>query len=787
MLYLRLVIFIACALFFFRLDAQSISELQKAEKYFQLRDFDNAYKRFTKVLESNDDKADALWRLGDIHFLRYEYEKALEYYAEASSLVWKSDEHTRRYIETLIQFNKVNEAFRWAINLEGKNEDVGTRLINKIEFIKTHSGDASSYNVTMSEISSKSADYGASFMADDYFVYSSARGDIKRSLQTKGPENWAGQNFNQLFIAPMNLDKSFDRPLFLRGDLEHEYNEGPLGVSPDGEWVALTKNNFLDGMSQIYSPGVEMNLYTGRLDDKGQWKDLQAYEHNVQGYSTGMACFNSDATIMYFASNRPGGVGGFDIYCSKKDNGRWTEPVNMGPVVNSPGNEVTPFFNDNSLFFSSDLHPGFGGLDVYRAEISDFETPNKIYHLGTEVNSPFDDYYFTYNYDTEKGLLSSNRRMGYAEDIYTVEGLGHRMKIKVLDASTGKGLSKAVILFEKCVNDQLITDTDGEASMRIMQDLQCSITITKDGYGSIQIPLNTKARDYLEIALYKNNLEGESTGLVQDVDGQGLDKVYVKATSLKDGYFIESVTESNGTYKIDLSPNAQYRIEYLKSGYQPQYLSLSTSDILESSLPSVQMATVGKDNPTQTYNSTEVSSVVPVKDGFAFQLGAFKDLSSINFLDYSDVADLGELYTVEEKGIHKLRLGTYTSEKTADNVQVMLEERGYSTAFKVYEGENKMKIQKPASKMPNEVPDNRSLEYGVQLGAYSQPQWFDKQTAIQLGILDSIEKDNLTVFVVRDIFDLIKAKEVLKKAKDAGFKDAYLVVLEKDGFVKLRP
>ncbi|NND24377.1 MAG: hypothetical protein HKN86_06755, partial [Acidimicrobiia bacterium] len=125
-----------------------------------------------------------------------------------------------------------------------------------------------------------------------------------------------------------------------------------------------------------------------------------------------------DGKAMYFASNRPGGYGGFDIYVSYFKKGNWTIPENLGDMVNSKGNEITPFFDGKSLYFSSDYHHGLGGFDVFKTEVisGQWAYPE---NLGKGANSPGDDYYFVKNMNSGEMYLSSNRIGGRgADDIY---------------------------------------------------------------------------------------------------------------------------------------------------------------------------------------------------------------------------------------------------------------------------------------------------------------------------------------------------------------------------------
>ncbi|MGB5978307.1 MAG: OmpA family protein, partial [Cyclobacteriaceae bacterium] len=129
--------------------------------------------------------------------------------------------------------------------------------------------------------------------------------------------------------------------------------------------------------------------------------------------------FSRDGRTLYFASNREGGYGGNDIYSARMDGrGRFSNLKNLGPEINTAGNEMFPYIsNDGKLFFSSDGHPGFGGLDLFQAERSGGKV--SIQNMGTPINSSYDDFGL-YLFDPAKGWFTSNRPDGKGgDDIYT--------------------------------------------------------------------------------------------------------------------------------------------------------------------------------------------------------------------------------------------------------------------------------------------------------------------------------------------------------------------------------
>ena len=131
---------------------------------------------------------------------------------------------------------------------------------------------------------------------------------------------------------------------------------------------------------------------------------------------------NYDGSRLFFTSNMPGGYGKMDIYFVDWDGTKWSDPINLGPEVNTSGNEVFPYIHDNgALFFSSTGLRGLGGLDVYMIDLSGSEW-GKVINLGQPFNSKYDDFGLILDKESTRGFFSSNRNGGSGkDDIYAFE------------------------------------------------------------------------------------------------------------------------------------------------------------------------------------------------------------------------------------------------------------------------------------------------------------------------------------------------------------------------------
>jgi outer membrane protein OmpA-like peptidoglycan-associated protein len=270
------------------------------------------------------------------------------------------------------------------------------------------------YKIDKLKINSPESDFGPTYYKDS-LVFSSARNNFSSNKKYK----WTDQNFLKLYSGKIKDDGNLEGLNYISNKFGKSYmfHEGPVCFSKDGTEVYITRNTVSKGKRAVKSKNgvVKIKLYYSKFDGN-RWSKPKLMPFNLKDYSTGHPSISENGKDLYFVSDRPGGIGGTDIYVSHKINGVWTEPTNLGPRVNTIDNEMFPFISQSGvLFFSSKGHAGLGGLDIFSFDTKDITVP--VMNLGIDINSTKDDFGLIINDD--KGYFSSNREKGESfDDIY---------------------------------------------------------------------------------------------------------------------------------------------------------------------------------------------------------------------------------------------------------------------------------------------------------------------------------------------------------------------------------
>ncbi|MFN0216971.1 MAG: hypothetical protein ACKVT2_22155 [Saprospiraceae bacterium] len=580
--------------------------LSRADRQFDLNSYNLAIQTYELVLKEQKTNARALARIGDCNVQLNRPEKAVEWYQKAQNTYNMEADVPLRLGHALMQTDDYDGAKDQYLLYAETNEKVGRHFANAADYAIKNAKKESQWSVKNEAINTSAADYGPAFYYTR-IAFNSARTDITKKGKTAADPQ--GGNTNYLFVSQRNPESELlQKPTFLRSDIQNNRNEGPLSFSSNGRRVAFCRNKFISGTRQIAETGMNMSIYIADVED-GNWSNIKAFTFNGPDYSTGFPCLSPDGNKLIFASTQPGGYGGWDIYVSNWTSNGWSEPRNLGTPLNSPGNEVTPFFDGEDLYFSSDWHNGFGGLDVFRASLGREEI-TEVFNLGPGLNSPRDDYGFIYNSTDNIGYLTSNRSGGRGnEDIWMVSkkwnddrysaqnnnqnafsrdnslraneysntgnndyydltstGAGSgRLHILVTD-ERGYPLSDANVNLSDCYGGKGTTGGDGKFYFdELLRPIDCSVSLSKRGFRDVTIALRDFGRKNVKISL-GNDVREEFRGYVFDARTQDPIRSVAVQLQLPEGV-LETTTDEAGFYSLSAEPGLTYLISYNKYGY----------------------------------------------------------------------------------------------------------------------------------------------------------------------------------------------------------------------------
>lgn len=202
----------------------------------------------------------------------------------------------------------------------------------------------------------------------------------------------------------------------LSRNLKTKFNDGPVTFNSTGDTIYYSRNLKTDVKLRVLS-GLrnKLGVFNAVFDGK-EWIKIREFRFNNEWYNITTPFLAPDGTKLFFASDKPGGFGGSDLYFCQWKKDHWDNPVNLGPVINTRGNEAYPFINPaGELYFASDGHPGFGGKDIFFSEYADTTWLAPV-RLDSPINSKNDDFGIITDSTMSEGFFSSNR--GKSIDIY---------------------------------------------------------------------------------------------------------------------------------------------------------------------------------------------------------------------------------------------------------------------------------------------------------------------------------------------------------------------------------
>ena len=795
--------------------------LNKANKQYELKAYKSAIPNFLKLLSNDPDQPQVITQLADSYQNINETDSALKWYKKGALYAGTSPEHFLNYGKALMTSGEYDEAAKWFKIYSETDKVTGEHFMKSCDYAISLRGKNSTFRVYKEYLNTNSSDFGPAFYGD-YVVYSSARTDIKRKLKRNQPKGFSGSPNNQLYITSTDNNGYLRTPTLLQSDLQNNYNEGPVSFSEDGEWVVFTKNNFENGIRLISSGGGDMSLYIAEVNAQGVWNNVKALPFNVSGYSNAYPWISADGKKIYFASNRKGGFGGWDIYASFKtgEGLGWSIPQNLGPIVNTQGNEITPFLDNGSLYFSSDFHHGLGGMDIFRATQRSGQW-NDIYHIGNAINSPGDDYGFIFRGEENRGYFVTNRNgsLGH-EDIYKVSKTTDSFIVTVTNESDGRPIEGATIDFTECGESTYSTDINGKHTFQALAGLSCNAIIKAEGFKPYSLKISSLGEKSTLAYDVKLRRHGEEyLGKIVDSEtNEVVTDAVIIATNPSNGLTFKTTSNQRGEYTLALRSPEKYHISYSKAGYVNTHKKVRVTTQTDKSVLGIlsfkksytlteRPAPAGNtsDNVVITKVEREVpienpivsyDQEVPTKKGYAVQVAAYFDDREINVGKYENLQEYGNVYKMKDGKAQKVRVGIFPTRRDAELAKKTITKKGYAKAFVVAETDarsvNQLKVEEDEENEKggvvqyDVVVEQPKTAYLLRVATFRSTKNFDQSMIEAFGNVERRKAGKFTIVLLTGFHSLEDALMKQSKIQEMGYADAHLVYEDGKKLKKVR-
>ncbi|MCF6140758.1 OmpA family protein [Flavobacterium sp. K77] len=554
------------------------SQVKLANKEYENYAFIDAIKTYEKVAEKGYKSAEMFKKLGNSYYFNAQLDQAAKWY-QALFEMNTSDletEYYYRYAQSLRAIGQNDKADRILLEFTKKSGGDSRGILykkntNYLEQIKKNSG---RYTIEDAGINSVYSDYGTTIY-NDKIIFTSAR-DTGGISQRK--HKWTNQHFTNLYSASLDQSSATSKPTKFDENVNSKFNESTPVFTKDLNTMYFTRNNFLDGKKGKNTEKVTLLKIYKAIKVNNTWTNIIALPFTSDNYNTAHPALSPDEKTLYFASDMPGTIGQSDLFkVAINADGSFSNPENLGKSINTEGRETFPFISqDNELYFSSDGHPGLGGLDIFVSTLTSDSTWGTVENVGSDINSPKDDFAYYLDTTSRKGFFTSNKDGGKGyDDIYKFLELKkikceHVLYGVVTDLSTSTGLANATIVLLDEQYNTLKTqqaDAQGKYSFNVECDKIYFVRGQYPEFTTKEVKAETKKENektYVPIALESSKCKvaiGDDLGKCFNIKMIyfDLDKSTIKQAAAFDLEKILDVLQQNPTMKLDIRSHTDSR------------------------------------------------------------------------------------------------------------------------------------------------------------------------------------------------------------------------------------
>lgn len=478
-------------------------QLKRASTYFDRAFYSDAIPLYKEIVISNK-SSKVVKNLADSYYNTYQMPQAAKWYSYLTSIYNDTldEDYFFKYSEALKATGEHKKAFEVLTDYyttKGEIEQV-KKLQSEFIYLENIEAIGNRFTIENLALNTANSEFGAAEV-NDTLIFSASKKEARKIYR------WNNQNYLDLYTHPIDkLTIGDSISASFSSAINTKMHEGTFAITKDNNTIYFTRNNFNNGKKKTDGKKVS-NLKIYRATRiKNEWTNIIELSFNSDDFSNEHPTLSTDEKTLFFASDRPGGFGSFDIYKVKiKENDFYSDPENLGKVINTDKKEQFPFIDQNgNLYFSSNGHPGFGLLDVFisKKESNEFQKPDNV---GLPLNSSYDD--FSLYINKENGYFASNRPEGKgSDDIYSFT-ITKPLKIEyceqyitgvVTDRNTKRLLPNSTVFLldsDNTILKKIITDDDASFNFSVDCEKQYRIEAKRDGFiDNFKIVRSTKER-----------------------------------------------------------------------------------------------------------------------------------------------------------------------------------------------------------------------------------------------------------------------------------------------------
>ena len=562
------------------------TKITAADKKYDNYAYVDAIKTYERVAEKGYKSVDMFQKLANAYYYNGELDKAVKWYEELFTMATEKDlepEYYYRYAQSLRstgQNGKANEILEKFIQ-KSANDSRGKLFKNNPNYLDAIKANSGRYQVENAGVNSKYSDYGTTIYSNK-IIFASAR-DTGSLGQRK--HKWTNQYFTNLYTADLGDNMTPGTPAKFDGTINSKFHEATPVFTSDGKTMYFTRNNYLDGKKGKDGNKITLiKIYKASLiNDK--WTNVNELPFDSNNYSTAHPALSADGKTLFFASDMPGTLGQSDLFKVKiNEDGSFGAPENLGSTINTEGRETFPFIsNENELYFASDGHPGLGGLDVFVSKINADGTFTKVKNVGSDINSPKDDFAYLIDTKSRRGFFSSNKDggLGY-DDIYKFLETKRLICEQLLYGEITDSETKELLLDTKIslydnqfnIQSTSMSDKKGNYTFTVECGKTYYVRAEKTEYTTKEQKITItqeNGKTYLPLALEKSKCKvtiGDDLGKCFGIKMIyfDLDKSNIRQEAALDLEKILDVLNLNPTMKLDIRSHTDSRASFKYNG-----------------------------------------------------------------------------------------------------------------------------------------------------------------------------------------------------------------------------